>query len=113
MFNGFNTVIDEIEELKQVIEKNKKTSEARKWNNEKKIVSMNTEVKILEQAVLVVSTNLQDMENTVSSNSVRFGILQEKHYNLVLSVKGVEKMILKRINEVAQWIEGDQLSQSR
>ena len=99
MFNGFNTLIDEIEELKLLIEKNKKISETKNWNNEKKIVSVNTELKKLERAVLVVSANLQDVENTASSNSVRIGILEEKHYNLVLSVKGVEKKILKRINE--------------
>ena len=98
--------------LKLLIEKNKKISETKNWNNEKKIVSVNTEFKKLERAVLVVSTNLQDVENTVSSNSVRIGILEEKHYNLVLSVKGVEKKILKRINELGDWIEGDQVSQS-
>ena len=94
MFNRLNTLIDEIEELKLMIEKNKKISETKNWNNEKKIVSVNTEIKKLERTVLVVSTNLQDVENTVSSNSVRIGILEEKHYNLVLSVKGVEKKIL-------------------
>ena len=112
MFNRFNTLIDEIEELKLMIEKNKKISESKNWNNEKKIVSINTEIKKLERAVLVVSTHLQDVENTVSSNSVRIGILEEKHYNLVLSVKGVEKKILKRINELGEWIEGDLVSQS-
>ena len=35
MFNGFNTVIDEIEEIKRIMELNKKAAELKTWNHEK------------------------------------------------------------------------------
>ena len=53
MFNGFNTVIDEIEEIKQMIEKNKKTAEAKDWRYEKKISSITTDIKNLSDQLLL------------------------------------------------------------
>ena len=48
MFNGFNTVIDEIEEIKRIMELNKKAAELKTWNQEKKIVNICSEMKKLE-----------------------------------------------------------------
>ena len=53
MFNRFNTVIDEMEEIKQMIEKNKKTAEAKDWRHEKKISSITTDIKNLSNQLLL------------------------------------------------------------
>ena len=112
MFNGFNTVIDEIEEIKRIMELNKKAAELKTWNQEKKIVTMCSEMKKLERSVTVVATNLQDLGSLVESNTVRIGKLEEKQYNLGLTVKGVEKKVLKRVSDLVEWMEGNEIDQS-
>ena len=105
MFNGFNTVIDKIEEIKVIIEKNKKAAEAKDWRYEKKISSIATDVKKLERVITSISDSISDLSCTLEANSVWVGILEEKQFNLSLSVKGVEKRTSKRISELVDWIE--------
>ena len=105
MFNRFNTVIDEMEEIKQMIEKNKKTAEAKDWRHEKKISSITTDIKKLERSITSISNSVSDLSCTLEANSVRVGMLEEKQFNLSLSVKGVEKRTSKRISELVDWIK--------
>ena len=112
MFNGFNTVIDEIEEIKRIMELNKKATELKSWNQEKKLVTMRSEMKKLESSVTIMATNLQDIGSVVDSNTVRIGRLEEKQYNLGLTVKGIEKKVLKRVSELVEWMEENEINQS-
>ena len=102
MFNGFNTVMDEIEEIKRLMELNKKTAESKSWNQEKKIVNFCSKMKKLERTVTVVASNLQDLGSVVESSTVRIGRLEVKQYNLCLTVKGVEKKVLKRVSDLVE-----------
>ena len=102
MFNGFNTVMDEIEEIKRLMELNKQTAESKSWNQEKKIVNFCSKMKKLERTVTVVASNLQDLGSVVESSTVRIGRLEVKQYNLCLTVKGVEKKVLKRVSDLVE-----------
>ena len=102
MFNGFNTVMDEIEEIKRLMELNKKTAESKSWNQEKKIVNFCSKMKKLERTVTVVASNLQDLGSVVESSTVRIERLEVKQYNLCLTVKGVEKKVLKRVSDLVE-----------
>ena len=97
MFNGFNTVIDEIEEIKAMIERNKKLSEAKEWKREKKLSNITTEIKKLEHSINSITNSVDALNFSTEANIVRVGILEEKQYNLSLTVKRVEKRVLKRI----------------
>ena len=69
-------------------------------------------MKKLERSVTVVATNLQDLRSIVESNTVRIGRLEEKQYNLGLTVKGVEKKVLKRVLDLVEWMEENEIDQS-
>ena len=69
-------------------------------------------MKKLERSVTVVANNLQDQGSLVESNTVRIGKLEEKQYNLGLTVKGVEKKVLKRVSYLVEWMEGNEINQS-
>ena len=105
MFNGFNTVIDEIEEIKAMIERNKKLAETREWKREKKLSNITTEIKKLERSINSITNSVDALNCSTEANIVRVGILEEKQYNLSLTVKRVEKRVLKRISELAELVE--------
>ena len=107
MFNGFNTVIDEIEEIKAMIERNKKLSEAKDWKREKKLSNITTDIKKLERSINSIINLVDALNCFTEANIVRVSILEEKLYNLSLTVKGVEKRVLKRISELNSRARGD------
>ena len=111
MFNGFNTVFDELEEVKLMIERNKKYAETMMSDQTKKMISIHDEVSNVKHEVTSISSSVLDLSRTIESNSVRIGRLEEKQFNLNLTVKGVEKKILKRVSELVEWVESNLESQ--
>ena len=107
-FHGFSTVLGEIEALKLLIDQNKKAAECNDWKLEKKIVSVSTNLKKTERSLDVVSQNVVDLSAGLESNSVRISRLEEKTFNLSVSVKGVENRIMKRIVNLELWMESTQ-----
>ena len=88
-----------------MIEKNKKAAEAKDWKHEKKISSITSDIKKLDGSINSISNSASDLSCTLEANSVRVGMLEEKQFNLSLSIKGVEKKTSKRISELVDWIE--------
>ena len=88
-----------------MIEKNKKAAEAKDWKHEKKISSITSDIKKLDGSINSISNSSSDLSCTLEANSVRVGMLEEKQFNLSLSIKGVEKKTSKRISELVDWIE--------
>ena len=74
-----------------MIEKNKKAAEAKDWKHEKKISSITSDIKKLDGSINSISNSSSDLSCTLEANSVRVGMLEEKQFNLSLSIKGVEK----------------------
>ena len=60
-FHGFNTVIDEIEAIKSLIEGNKKTSDSKAWKLEKKVTSLTMNEKKIEDSINVLFIDIQDV----------------------------------------------------
>ena len=104
-FTGFGTVQDEIESLKLLIDKNRRLANANENKLEQKVNGLVTDITRTEKSLSGIQVSLQDLITTVKSNSVRIGLLEEKTFNLSLSVKGVEKKIMKRITNFELWIE--------
>ena len=64
------------------------------------MISIHDEVSNVKHEVTSISSSVLDLSRTIESNSVRIGRLEEKQFNLNLTVKGVEKKILKRVSEL-------------
>ena len=50
-FHGFNTVFDEIEAIKSLIENNKRTHDAKVWKIEKKVCNSSINIKKIEETI--------------------------------------------------------------
>ena len=83
------TLIDEIEEIKAMIERNKKVSEAKDWKREKKLSNLTTDIKKLERSIdsVISSRSIDSIISLVDRlncstevNTVRVSILEEKQY---------------------------------
>ena len=71
------------------------------------MISIHDEVSNVKHEVTSISSSVLDLSRTIESNSVRIGRLEEKQLNLNLTVKGVEKKILKRVSELVEWVESN------
>ena len=96
-FRGFNNVLDEIDALKQLIVRNKRSADAKDWNLEKKVISVSTGLKKAEKGIESVTNDLSSLSSAIESNTVRIGLLEEKAYNLSISIKGVGNRVMKRV----------------
>ena len=96
-FRGFNNVLDEIDALKQLIVRNKRSADAKDWNLEKKVISVSTGLKKDEKGIESVTNDLSSLSSAIESNTVRIGLLEEKAYNLSISIKGVGNRVMKRV----------------
>ena len=101
-FHGFSTVLDEIESIKTLIERNKKSQDAKIWKIEKKVYNISSSVKKIEETINGVSTNIQDVYCMVEVNSARISATEEKSYNLGLSLKAFENWISKRFHAIEE-----------
>ena len=77
-FHGFNSVIDEIEAIKELIERTKKNSESRAWKTEKKVSGISINIKKVENSIECLSVNITDMYCAVEANSARLASIEEK-----------------------------------
>ena len=66
---------------------------------------MLTYLKKTERVVESLQNNNNGLTTAVNSNTVRIGRLEDKTFNLSLSVKGIETKIMKRITNLELWIE--------
>ena len=101
-FHGFNSVIDEIEAIKELIERTKKISESKAWKMEKKVSSMSINLKKVESAIECLSINVTDIHCAVEANSARLASIEDKSYNLGLSVRALEARIAKRFQNIEE-----------
>ena len=65
MFNGFNTVFDELEEVKLMIERNKKYAETMMSDQTKKMISIHDEVSNVKHEVTSISSSVLDLSRTI------------------------------------------------
>ena len=66
---------------------------------------MLTYLKKTERVVESLQNNINGLNTAVNSNTVRIGRLEDKTFNLSLSVKGIETKIMKRITNLELWME--------
>ena len=101
-FHGFNTVFDEIEAIKSLIENNKRTHDAKVWKIEKKVSNSSINIKKIEETIDELNTNIQDVLCMVEVNSTRISAVEEKSYNLALSMKAMENRISRRFQNIEE-----------
>ena len=104
-FTGFGTVQDEIESLKLLIDKNRRLAYASECKLEQKVNGLIADISRTETSLLGIQSTVLNLSTCVESNSVRIGLLEEKTFNQSVSVKGLEKKIMKRITNLELWME--------
>ena len=101
-FHGFNTVFDEIEAIKSLIENNKSNHDAKVWKIKKKISNSSSNLKKIEETIDELNTNIQDVLCMIEVNSTRISAVEEKSYNLGLSLKAIENRISRRFHAIEE-----------
>ena len=76
------------------------------------MISVSTGLKKAEKGIEIVTNNLNILNSAIESNTVRIGLLEEKAYNISLSVKGVENRVMKRVTNLELWMESAQFEAS-
>ena len=76
------------------------------------MISVSTGLKKAEKGIEIVTNNLNILNSAIESNTVRIGLLEEKAYNITLSVKGVENRVMKRVTNLELWLESAQFEAS-
>ena len=76
------------------------------------MISVSTGLKKVEKGIEIVTNNLNILNSAIESNTVRIGLLEEKAYNITLSVKGVENRVMKRVTNLELWMESAQFEAS-
>ena len=104
-FSGFSTVMEEIQVIKNIMEKNRKAAEAKDWKLEKRLATVSTDLKKTERITESLQANINELNTAVNSNTVRIGRLEDKAYNLSLSIKGIEAKVMKRVVNLELWME--------
>ena len=77
------------------MEKNWKAAEAKDWKLEKRLATISTDLKKTEHITESLQANISDFNTAVNSNTVRICRLEDKAYNLSLSIKGIETKVTK------------------
>ena len=95
-------LIDEIEAIKDLIEGTKKNSDSRVWKVEKKMLGILINFKKFENSIECLNNNVVDIYCVVEANSSRLASLEEKSYNLGLSVKAMEARMSKRFQNTEE-----------
>ena len=95
-------MFDEIQAIKSLIENNKRTLDAKVWKIEKKVSSSAINLKKIEETIDELNTNIQDVLCMVEVNSNRISSVEEKSYNLGLSLKAIENRISRRFHAIEE-----------
>ena len=79
-------VKDEIAAIKSLIDNNKKMFDAKVWKIEKKVSNISSNLKNMEENTERLGINIQDVYCMVEVKSARLSAIEEKSYNLGLSL---------------------------